>query len=168
MNRTRRLVAIGVVASTLTLGMTGVVAAAGINGKGPASVLSGLVSDGTLTQEQADKVADALKKKHEEMRAQGEQRRNEMQALVAKTLGLTEAEVKQAREDGKSLAQLSGDKRDALIAAMVKKINTEIDQAVADGKLTSQQASDSKGAKGRGDSHGMVPFVIEARLLAPS
>ena len=31
-----------------------------------------------------------------------------------------------------------------------------------------QQASNSKGAEGNGDSHGTVPFVIEARLLAPS
>jgi hypothetical protein len=31
-----------------------------------------------------------------------------------------------------------------------------------------QQASNGKGAEGSGDSHGTVPFVIEARLIAPS
>ena len=45
----KRAVAIGSVAAVLTLGTAGLVAAAGVQGNGPASALSGLVSDRTLT-----------------------------------------------------------------------------------------------------------------------
>ena len=70
--------------------------------------------------------------------------RAEMEALVAKTLGISEADVQQAHKDGKSLADLAGDKRDELVAAMVAFENAKIDKAVADGKLTQAQADKMK------------------------
>lgn len=140
----KRAVAIGSIAAVLTLGTAGLVAAAGVQGNGPASALSGLVSDGTLTQAQADKVAEALKAQRDAMHKERQADRAEMLALVAKTLGISEADLQQAHQDGKSLADLAGDKRDELVAAMVAFANAKIDKAVADGKLTQVQADKMK------------------------
>jgi hypothetical protein len=140
----KRAVAIGSVAAVLTLGTAGLVAAAGVQGNGPASALSGLVSDGTLTQAQADKVAEALKAHRDEMQKERQADRAEMEALVAKTLGISEADVQKAHQDGKSLADLAGDKRDELVAAMVAFENAKIDQGVTEGKLTQAQADKMK------------------------
>ncbi len=168
MNFSKRALAVGSVAAALTLGTAGLVAAAGVQGQGPASALSGLVKDGTLTQAQADKVADALKKNREEMHKQREANRAEMQALITKTLGISEADLQKARQEGKSLAQIAGDKRDELVSAMVAFSNAKIDKAVADGKLTKEQADkikanvqkrvenrvDGKGRGGKGMGQG--------------
>jgi Spy/CpxP family protein refolding chaperone len=140
----KRAVAIGSVAAVLTLGTAGLVAAAGVQGNGPASALSGLVSDGTLTQAQADKVAEALKAQRDAMHKERQADRAEMEALVAKTLGISEADVQQAHKDGKSLADLAGDKRDELVAAMVAFANAKIDEGVKEGKLTQAQADKMK------------------------
>jgi polyhydroxyalkanoate synthesis regulator phasin len=144
MKRTKQLLAAGAIASVLTIGAAGVVTAAGVSGHGPASVLSDLVSDGTLTQAQADKVEKAFEQNREEHQKQREARRTQMQALVAKTLGISVADVEQARKDGKSLAELAGDKRDALVTAMVAAINANIDKDVASGKLSAQEAAQLK------------------------
>lgn len=168
MNLSKRVLAVGSVAAALTLGTAGLVAAAGVQGQGPASVLSNLVKDGTLTQAQADKVADALKQNREEMRKQRQENRAEMQALIAKTLGISEADLQKARQEGKTLAQVAGDKRNELVSAMVAFTNAKIDKAVADGKLTKEQADkikanvqkrvenrvDGKGRGGKGMGQG--------------
>ncbi len=49
----KRAIVIGSMAAVLTLGTAGIVTAAGVQGHGPASALSSLVSDGTITQQQA-------------------------------------------------------------------------------------------------------------------
>lgn len=144
MNFSKKALAVGSMAAILTVGTAGVVAAAGVQGKGPASVLSSLVSDGTLTQEQADKVADAMKNQREQMHKEREAQRAEMQALVAKTLGISEADLEAARKEGKSLKDIAGDKRDDLVAAMVAFETAKIDKAVADGSLTQEQADKMK------------------------
>lgn len=144
MNFSKRALAVGSLAAVLTVGTAGIVTAAGVQGHGPASVLSGLVSDGTLTQAQADKVADAFKKQREEMQQQREAQRAEMQALISKTLGISEADLEAARKEGKSLKDIAGDKRDELVAAMVAFETAKIDKAVADGKLTQEQADKMK------------------------
>lgn len=144
MKLTKRIIAIGAVASALTLSAAGFVAAAGVQGNGPASVLSSLVNDGTLTQKQADKVEKAFENQREERGAAHEERRAEMEALISSTLGISEADLEAAREEGKTLADLAGDQKDALIAAISAHMSSKIDQGVADGKLTATQADEMK------------------------
>ncbi len=140
----KRAIIVGSMAAVLTLGAAGIVTAAGVQGRGPASALSSLVSDGTITQEQADKVADALKKNREENKAKHEAQRAEMQALITKTLGISEADLETARKEGKSLGEVAGDKRDELVAAMVAFQTAKLDKAVAEGKVTQEQADKIK------------------------
>jgi len=144
MNLSKRFIAVGSLAAVLTLGTTGLVAAAGVQGNGPASVLSNLVQDGTLTQAQADKVAEEFKAHRQEHQQQHQENRKEMVALITKTLGVSEADLQQARQDGKTLADVAGDKRGELVSAMVALVNTTIDKAVADGKMTQEQADKIK------------------------
>jgi cytochrome c553 len=63
---------------------------------------------------------------------------------AAKTLGISEGELRSQLQAGKSLAEIAGDKTDALIAALVADAQTHLDQAVADGKLTQAQADERK------------------------
>ncbi len=143
MKFSKRAIAIGSMAAAVTLGTAGIVTAAGVQGHGPASALSSLVSDGTITQEQADKVADALKKNREGMKAEHEAQRAEMKALITKTLGISETDLETARKEGKSLGEIAGDKRDELVAAMVAFQTAKLDKAVADGKVTQVAAQES-------------------------
>jgi len=144
MKLSKRVIAIGAVASALTLGGAGLVAAAGVDGNGPASVLSSLVDDGTLTQKQADKVGDAFQEQREARGAEHQERRAEMQALISSTLGISEDDLASARQDGQTLADLAGDQKDALIAAIADHMNAKIDQGLADGKLSGTQADEMK------------------------
>lgn len=108
-----------------------------------ATILPGLVANGTLTQAQADAVTAALAvaapiksmlgKKHEAI-----------EAVITSTLGITTADLQAARANGKSLATLAGDKKAALITALVNFKTIEIDAAVTAGKLTAAQASSMK------------------------
>ncbi len=173
MKLSKRIIAVGAAASALTLSAAGFVAAAGVQGEGPASVLSNLVDDGTLTQDQADKVGDAFETQREERQGMREERqgmqeesRAQMQALITSTLGISEEDLESAREDGTSLAELAGDQKDALIAAIADHMTSKIDQGVAAGNLTQEQADEMKadatsratdiveGNGGRGRGHG--------------
>jgi hypothetical protein len=66
------------------------------------------------------------------------------EAVVTSTLGITAADLKAARDAGKSLATLAGDKKAALITALVNFETTEVDAAVTAGKLTAAQATTMK------------------------
>lgn len=144
MDLSKRVVAVGSLAAALTLSTTGLVAAAGMQGNGPAAVLSNLVQDGTLTQAQADKVGEAFKARRLEGQQQRQEHRKEMAALIAKTLGVSGADLQKARQEGKTLADVAGDKRGEPVSAMVAFVNSQIDRAVTDGKLTQEQADKIK------------------------
>lgn len=113
------------------------------------SSLSGLVDDGTLTQEQADKVAETL---NEELPRRGPGPggpggRGEHLAAAAKALGLTETELKSQLKDGTSLADIAKAEDvsvDTLVKALVAESEERIDEAVKDGKLTEAQAAERK------------------------
>jgi hypothetical protein len=112
------------------------------------SALSGLVKDGTITQDQADKVAGALDSAdlggghHGGFGGRGGHG-GEHFAAAAKALGVTEAELRTALGTDKSLADVAKDKNvsvDTVIAALVDSEKAELAAAVKAGRLTQVQA----------------------------
>ncbi len=111
------------------------------------SALTGLVTDGTLTQEQADKVAATLDDKLPEGRPGHGGMRGEHLAAAAKALGLTETELRAELKDGKSLAAVAkaeGVDTDVLVKALVADAEAKLDAAVKDDKITQEQADKRK------------------------
>jgi polyhydroxyalkanoate synthesis regulator phasin len=110
--------------------------------------IQALVADGTITQDQADKVIAAVKAARPD---HGPGPRHhvakvELQA-AADYLGVSIEDVRTALQDGKTLATLAGEQGkdvDGLIAALVDATSARIDKAVADGKLTQEQADEAK------------------------
>lgn len=116
--------------------------------------LSGLVSDKTLTQAQADKVASTLEAAgvgkggpggpggHGGFGGFG---RGADLSTAATALGLSEDDLRTALQSGKTLAQIATAQKvsvDTLIAALVKAEKAEVAKAVTDGKLTQAQADE--------------------------
>lgn len=113
--------------------------------------LTGLVSDGTLTQAQADKVARTLNSKlpggfaargrlhhhhHHLMAAET--------AAAAKALGLSKSALRAELRSGKSLAQVAAARqvdRTALVKDLVAVAKSHLDAAVQSGRLTQLQAN---------------------------
>lgn len=120
------------------------------------SALSGLVSDGTLTQAQADKVAGTLNQKlpkgHEGgMRGPGGRFGGmgmaQEQDAAAKALGLTPDKLHAALESGKSLASVAKTQKvsvSSLVKAMVTAAEADLATAVKDGRITQAQANTIK------------------------
>jgi hypothetical protein len=120
------------------------------------SALSGLVSDGTLTQAQADKVAGTLDNKlpkagERGMRGPGGRFGGmgmvHTQAAAAKALGLTPDKLRAQLQSGKSLADVAKVQKvsvDSLVKAMVTATEADLAAAVKDGKITQAQADKMK------------------------
>jgi polyhydroxyalkanoate synthesis regulator phasin len=136
------------IAGVALTGMVGIGVAAAATGDGPgarlADVLSGLVSEGTISQEQADAVSRALEDAREEARADHEahraEREAEVDALLQETLGLTRDELHERLAAGETLKEVAGDKADELAAGAVDLVEEETGQAVSDGQLTQERA----------------------------
>ena len=123
------------------------------------SILSGLVTDGTLTQTQADKVATTLERQ-QPMGARGGMGRMggpggypggmgmlQSHDAAAKALGMTSDELYAAVQGGKNLADVAKDQKvsvDTLIKAMVTDAETDLAAAVKAGTLTQAQADTLK------------------------
>ena len=129
------------------------------------TVLSQLVTKGTITQAQADAITAALTAAAPTPNASGKpniggpmgggrggfgdfggfgMNSAARQAIITSTLGITAADLKAAHQAGKSLASIAGAKTDALITALVNYDSTQIDAAVTAGKLTAAQATTMK------------------------
>jgi len=107
--------------------------------------LSGLVEDGTLTQEQADAVEQAL----EDARPEGFGHRggglHADLSTVAEALGVSEDDLRTALEDGQSLAEVAeeqGVDTQEVVDAIVAAQQERLDEAVADGDLTQERADE--------------------------
>ena len=142
----KKLIAtIATAAVALTISTGSVALADNGNGKDRlASLLSGLVAKGTITQSQAD----AIVKAQSDMKAAGkaamETDRAAVDAVVTATLGITTDAIKARLKAGESLATIAGAKKDTLIAAITAEINRQIDAAVVAGKLTAAQGAERK------------------------
>jgi len=107
--------------------------------------LKGLVTDGTLTQEQADKVAETLNDRLP-MRGPGHGGHIEL-SVAAETLGMSAEELLTELRSATSLAAVAearGVERATLIDKLVAAAEEQLAQAVADGRLTQAQADERK------------------------
>jgi hypothetical protein len=109
--------------------------------------LSGLVDNGTLTQEQADAVTEALR----DALPKGGRGHHILGSFdaAADYLGLSKEALREALQGEATLADVAngqeGKSAEALIAAMVADANTKIDEAVANGRIDEGRAAEMKG-----------------------
>lgn len=149
------------VAGVALAALIGVGVAAAADGTGPAGrfadALSGLVSKGTITQQQADAVGEALSDSWQQERAEREadraERKAEIDALLQKTLGMDSDAVRAQVQGGKTLRELAGDSADDLAAGMLDLVGARLNTAVKDGRITQDQAEETLSrAKARADA----------------
>ena len=152
----KTITAATVVASIAAGGVVGAVvgaptiAGAGGTGTGAAGwvrdALGGLVEDGTIDQGQADAVATALEEARPE-RGWGHPHVGRHLGLgaVAGSLGISEDELHEALEDGRTIAEVAGEQGvdvQVVVDAIVAAQRERVEEAVADGDLTSEQADE--------------------------
>ena len=123
------------VAGVALAALIGAGVAAASDGTGPAGrfadALSGLVSKGTITQQQADAVSEALSDSWEQERAEREAdraaRKAEIDALLKDTLGMDADAVHEQIRGGKTLREVAGDSADELAAGMLNLVGKRLD-----------------------------------------
>lgn len=118
--------------------------------------LSGLVSDGTITQEQSEQVASTLADS-DALRGPGGHGHHghglgfgpgmfgEGLDAAAEVLGMTGEELRDALRDGATLGAIADEQgvdRQQLVDALVAAATERINEAVADGRLTQEQADE--------------------------
>jgi polyhydroxyalkanoate synthesis regulator phasin len=107
--------------------------------------LAGLVSDGSITQEQADEVADTLAAADLGGHG-GHHGRGMALAAAAEALGMSEDDLRTALDaDGATLASVAEEQGvavDTLVEALVTVQRERIDEAVAEGRITQEQADE--------------------------
>ena len=108
------------------------------------SLLSSLVSKGTITQSQADAIAQAAKDARAAGKVKMDKDRAAIDAVVTSTLGISLETVKSRLKAGETLAAIAGDKKAALITAISAEINKQLDAALTAGKLTAAQVTAEK------------------------
>jgi hypothetical protein len=112
-----------------------------------AEALAPLVSDGTITQAQADAVVAALDAAKPERGPGGpgghHGRGHRGGQAAAEALGMTTDELRTELESGKTLGQVADERgvdRQALVDAMVADLKTHLDEEVAAGEHTQEEA----------------------------
>jgi polyhydroxyalkanoate synthesis regulator phasin len=109
--------------------------------------LSGLVDDGSITEEQADEVATTLAGSDLGGGHGGRWGWFDLDT-AAEALGMTEDELREALDaDGATLARVAEAQDvavDTLVDALVAEAETRLDEAVADGRLTQEQADERR------------------------
>ena len=142
----KKLVA-AIAATAIVLNVSATAVASADNGKGRAamsSLLSGLVSNGTITQSQADAIIKAAQDARAAAKGVMDKNREAINSVITSTLGISLDSLKSRLKAGESLATIAGDKKAALITAISAEINKQIDAAVTAGKLTAAQATAQK------------------------
>lgn len=107
-------------------------------------VLGQLVTDGVITQDQADRVAEAIAE-NAPRGFRGHRHGGHHLTTVAEVLGMDEAEVIDALQSGDTIADLAaanGVDLQEVVDAIVADHQERIDQAVADGVLTEEEAAE--------------------------
>lgn len=126
--------------------------------------LDGLVTDGTITREQADAVIDALSAGREKLGAWKERadhpnpvrpfmggRRGDVTEMfhgmreIYQKLGMSPLDIAKEMMDGRTIAEIATDRgvtRQELIDSVTGPMRAAADEAVADGRLTREHADD--------------------------
>ena len=116
------------------------------------SVLSALVTKGTITQAQADAIKAAFAAAAPVRGIDGPGKgmgpndadRVALEALVSKTIGVDSATIRTRLAAGESLGAIAGAKKAELISVLVAEETKRIDAAVTAGKFTAAQAATLK------------------------
>ena len=109
--------------------------------------LSQLVTDGVITQAQADAVTDALVENLPERGPRRGFRRGVQMETVATIIGINVQDLMEALRDGSSVADVAaanGSSAAAVMNALVVEANERIDEAVADGRIPAEDAAEAK------------------------
>ena len=109
------------------------------------SMLSGLVSNGTITQSQADAIIKAAEGMRAASKSIKDANRTALDSVITSTLGISLDTLVSRLKVGETLSSIAGDKKPALITALAAEINKQIDAALAAGKITADQATAQKG-----------------------
>ena len=130
---------------TVASAASGATAAAGSGVSWIQDALAPLVSDGTLTQAQADSVASSLDAARPNRPGPGGRfgLRGAGLDAAAGAIGVTTDELRDALRDGQTMADVAGTAGvdvQTVIDAMVTAEQAALDQAVTDGKITQEQA----------------------------
>ena len=142
----KKLIA-AIATTALALSVSSGAVASADSGKGKeklGSMLSGLVSKGTITQSQADAITKALSDAKAAAKPVMDKNHAAQLAVITSTLGIAEEVLKTRMKAGDSLAIIAGAKKDALIAALIEFKNKEINDAQVAGKITADQATKMK------------------------
>lgn len=110
------------------------------------TALDGLVTDGTITPAQADAVAAELAEQLPE-RGRRLHRLHFGLDVVSTTIGITEAELRDALRSGQTVADVAeakGVSAQTVIDAMVAAINARVDEALAAGNIDEEKAGQIK------------------------
>ena len=108
------------------------------------SMLSGLVSNGTITQSQADAIIKATEGMRAATKSIKDANRTALDSVITSTLGISLDTLTSRLKAGETLATIAGDKKSALITALAAEINKQINAALAAGKITADQATAQK------------------------
>lgn len=106
--------------------------------------LSGLVTDGTITQEQSDAVETALQDSRPERRPGRGHGMRHLDA-VAEALGITQDDLRTALQGGQTVAEVAAANDvdvQTVVDAVVDEHRQRLEEAVADGELTQEQADE--------------------------
>lgn len=110
------------------------------------TALDGLVANGTITSAQADAVAAELAGQWPE-RGRRFHRLHFGLDVVSTTIGITEAELREALRGGQTIAEVAeanGVSAQTVIDAMVGAITTRMDEALAAGNIDEERAAQVK------------------------
>jgi len=140
------------VTRTSSTGIANPMAKAGGAEEAIASVLTALVTKGTITQAQADAIktafAAAAPARGIDKPGKGmgllEEDRAAVEALISKTIGVDTATIRTRIAAGESLGAIAGAKKAELISVLVAEETKRIDAAVTAGKITAAQATTMK------------------------
>ncbi len=113
-------------------------------------ILGSLVTDGTITQEQADKIKARFGEAATKARAGLAEKRDAVREKfgakveeIATFLGIS-AEDLRTQLKTKSLGEIAGHKKPELVTFLTDAVNKRVDEAVAGGRITQEQADKIK------------------------